>query len=250
MDDRGTPLNKVPSIQNRDVDLYRLFRAVQKCGGYNRVTAKNQWKSIAIRLGFTSVTVSVTNLVKQAYKKFLQPYGEFHRKLGCSMLMTPRNSNRSKGRSLVRANSVASPKPIESTKDSLNKPTNNTITASSSSSSSSASSNQNIAASSVVAITPGNIITVVTPTITEESENTSESSLDNAKNKRRAIVGKVKCLVEKYEEKSRDDCDVPLSKIRTAAETPRCEDKEKAPPLKDVPAVPILHIRDSSPPGM
>nr|XP_014086002.2 AT-rich interactive domain-containing protein 4B isoform X1 [Bactrocera oleae]XP_036220982.1 AT-rich interactive domain-containing protein 4B isoform X1 [Bactrocera oleae]XP_036220983.1 AT-rich interactive domain-containing protein 4B isoform X1 [Bactrocera oleae]XP_036220984.1 AT-rich interactive domain-containing protein 4B isoform X1 [Bactrocera oleae] len=249
MDDRGTPLNKVPSIQNRDVDLYRLFRAVQKCGGYNRVTAKNQWKSIAVRLGFTSVTVSVTNLVKQAYKKFLQPYGEFHRKLGCSMLMTPRNSNRSKGRSLVRANSVASPKPIDNTKDSLNKPANNNITASSSSSSSSASSSQNIAASSVVATTTANIITVVTPSVTEESENTSESSLDNAKNKRKAVVGKVKGLVEKYEEKSRDDCDVPLSKMKMSAETPRCEDKDKAPSLKDVSAGPTLHIRDSSPPG-
>ncbi|XP_039959398.1 AT-rich interactive domain-containing protein 4B isoform X1 [Bactrocera tryoni] len=248
MDDRGTPLNKVPSIQNRDVDLYRLFRAVQKCGGYNRVTAKNQWKSIAVRLGFTSVTVSVTNLVKQAYKKFLQPYGEFHRKLGCSMLMTPRNSNRSKGRSLVRANSVASPKPIDSSKESLNKPANNTITASSFSSSSSASSSQNIAASSVVTTT-ANVITVVTPSVTEESENTSESSLDNAKNKRKAVVGKVKGLVEKYEEKSRDDCDVPLSKIRSSAETPRCEEKDKAPSLKDVPAAPTLHIRDSSPPG-
>ncbi|XP_054087882.1 serine-rich adhesin for platelets isoform X1 [Zeugodacus cucurbitae] len=248
MDDRGTPLNKVPSIQNRDVDLYRLFRAVQKCGGYNRVTAKNQWKSIAVRLGFTSVTISVTNLVKQAYKKFLQPYGEFHRKLGCSMLMTPRNSSRSKGRSLVRANSVASPKPIDTTKDSLNKSANNTITASSSSSSSSASSSQNIAASSVVAITPANIITA-TPTVTEESENTSESSVDNAKNKKKTVVGKVKGLVEKYEEKSKDDCDVPLSKIKTSQDTPRCEDKDKAACLKDVPATPTLQIRDSSPPG-
>lgn len=26
MDDRGTPLNRNPTIANRDIDLYRLFR--------------------------------------------------------------------------------------------------------------------------------------------------------------------------------------------------------------------------------
>jgi Ras-related protein Rab-1A len=116
MDDRGTPLNKGPSITNRDVDLYRLFRAVQKLGGYNRVTSQNQWKSIALRLGFSPATASITNLVKQAYKKFLHSFEEFNRKLGCTMVAHPR-ANRIKGRSLLRANSVASPKAIEQHKE-------------------------------------------------------------------------------------------------------------------------------------
>lgn len=110
MDDRGTPLNKGPSICNRDVDLYRLFRAVQKLNGYNKVTGQSQWKQIAVRLGYAPVTQSVQNLVKQAYKKFLLPFEEFDRKLGCTMVAHPR-ANRIKGRSLLRANSVASPKP-------------------------------------------------------------------------------------------------------------------------------------------
>lgn len=69
MDDRGTPLNRGPTIANRDVDLYRLYRAVEKLGGYSRVTSQNQWRAISIRLGFSPVTTSITNLVKQAYKK-------------------------------------------------------------------------------------------------------------------------------------------------------------------------------------
>lgn len=112
MDDRGTPLNKLPSVAQRDIDLYGLFRAVHKLGGYNRVTSKNQWKSIAMRLGYMNSTISITNLVKQAYKRFLQPFEEFNRKLGCTMVAHPR-ANRIKGRSLVRANSVASPKPSD-----------------------------------------------------------------------------------------------------------------------------------------
>ncbi|XP_067634582.1 AT-rich interactive domain-containing protein 4B [Eurosta solidaginis] len=270
MDDRGTPLNKVPSIQNRDVDLYRLFRAVQKCGGYNRVTAKNQWKSIAIRLGFTPVTVSVTNLVKQAFKKFLQPYGEFHRKLGCSMLMTPRNSNRSKGRSLVRANSVASPKPVEVNKDSATKSTtapasisatptvvvttttNIIATTPSTLSLPSVSSCQNITASPVLpTATVVAINNPTTPSVAEESENTSETSIDNAKNKRTVLVGKVKGLVENYEEKSKDDGDVPLSKMKQiAADLLRSEDKEKeTKDSKEISPSIGSHVRESSPPG-
>ncbi|XP_043660808.1 serine-rich adhesin for platelets isoform X1 [Drosophila teissieri] len=202
MDDRGTPLNKVPSILSRDVDLYRLFRAVQKRGGYNRVTSQNQWKLIAMRLGFTPCTVSVMNLVKQAYKKFLQPYGDFHRKLGCSMLMTSRNSNRSKGRSLVRANSVASPKPMETTKtetiSKLAQPNHTNVVASTSSS-----------AAAAAASTPARAVSTASQSAAEESGNTSESSVvvEPPKKQRKGSAassqqGKVKSLVEKYEEKS------------------------------------------------
>ena len=38
MDDRGTPINKAPVIGNRDLSLYKLFRVVQKFGGYNKVS--------------------------------------------------------------------------------------------------------------------------------------------------------------------------------------------------------------------
>lgn len=241
MDDRGTPLNKVPSIQSRDVDLYRLFQAVQKRGGYNRVTAKNQWKMIAMRLGFTPCTFSVMNLVKQAYKKFLQPYGDFHRKLGCSMLMTSRNSNRSKGRSLVRANSVASPKPADTTKmETISKlamanqaaaaaaasavsgnigsgaASTSAAAASSAASSAAAAASANNSSSggagagasgAAAAAQPTRSASTASQSAAEESENTSESSVvvEPVKKQRKASAassGKVKSLVEKYEEKS------------------------------------------------
>ena len=37
MDDRGTPINKGPSIGNKDLNLYKLFKIVQNFGGYNKV---------------------------------------------------------------------------------------------------------------------------------------------------------------------------------------------------------------------
>ena len=36
-DDRGTPINKAPSVGSKDLNLYKLFKIVQNLGGYNRV---------------------------------------------------------------------------------------------------------------------------------------------------------------------------------------------------------------------
>ncbi|XP_015123692.1 AT-rich interactive domain-containing protein 4B isoform X2 [Diachasma alloeum] len=114
MDDRGTPINNCPMIGSEDIDLYRLFRAVYKLGGYNRVTNQNQWKSITRRLGLsTHANLSTHNLVKQAYKKFLHSFEDFYRKLGCTMVNHPRGSTRKQrpGRSLIRDKDRNTPVP-------------------------------------------------------------------------------------------------------------------------------------------
>lgn len=108
MDDRGTPLNKNPTISNRDIDLYRLFRIVNKIGGYNRVTNQNKWRSVAIRLGYQH-NHATYNSVKQAYKKFLLNFEDFYRKLGCTMINHPRNAKKNRGRSLIRDRDRATP---------------------------------------------------------------------------------------------------------------------------------------------
>lgn len=116
MDDRGTPLNKGPIICNRDVDLYRFFRIVEKLGGYNSVTNKNRWRAVTARLGFTKNSATTLNLVKQAYFRFLFPFEEFNRKLGCTMVAHPRNVKKNRGRSLIRDKDRATPVQINSPK--------------------------------------------------------------------------------------------------------------------------------------
>ena len=37
MDDRDTPMNKIPTIGNVDLDLYKLYMIVKNLGGYNKV---------------------------------------------------------------------------------------------------------------------------------------------------------------------------------------------------------------------
>ncbi|KAJ8674346.1 hypothetical protein QAD02_005608 [Eretmocerus hayati] len=116
MDDRGTPINNCPMIGNDDIDLYRLFRAVYKLGGYNRVTNQNQWKLITRRLNFSTQNNAAThNLVKQAYKKFLHSFEDFYRKLGCTMVNHPRGGMRKPrpGRSLIRDKDRNTPVPSQ-----------------------------------------------------------------------------------------------------------------------------------------
>jgi len=43
----GTPINKGPSIGSKDLNLYKLFKVVQKLGGYNKVCS--HFKSRASR---------------------------------------------------------------------------------------------------------------------------------------------------------------------------------------------------------
>ncbi|KAG8234090.1 hypothetical protein J437_LFUL014619 [Ladona fulva] len=111
MDDRGTPINKGPTIGMKDVDLYKLFKVVHKLGGYNRVTNHNQWKMVSQKLGFGQNNSSNTNLVKQAYKKFLHSFEDFYRKLGCTMVNHPRGSRsrHRSSRSLIRDRDRATP---------------------------------------------------------------------------------------------------------------------------------------------
>lgn len=119
MDDRGTPINRGPTIGAKDVDLYKLFKVVHKLGGYNRVTNHNQWKIISQKLGFGQGSSSTTNLVKQSYKKFLHSFEDFYRKLGCTMVNHPRGhrSRHRTGRSLIRDRDRATPTIIAKEKE-------------------------------------------------------------------------------------------------------------------------------------
>lgn len=97
MEKRNSPLNKSPSITNRDVDLYRLYYSVEKLGGYANVTKIRSWKAIAKRLGFTP-TDAIVKLVKHSYRKFLLAFEEAVSK-GIEEL--PPKANRDKGRGSI-----------------------------------------------------------------------------------------------------------------------------------------------------
>ncbi|KAF8787225.1 AT-rich interactive domain-containing protein like [Argiope bruennichi] len=129
MDERGTPINKAPVVSNRDLNLYKLFRIMHKLGGYNKVTNKNKWKTVYTRMGLPQSNLNGPNQIKVAYKRFLQSFEDFYRKLGCTMVSNSR-STRGRHRSdrnimvtRTRERDTASPKG-RNTKDSKEKTAN------------------------------------------------------------------------------------------------------------------------------
>ncbi|XP_050438294.1 AT-rich interactive domain-containing protein 4B-like isoform X2 [Adelges cooleyi] len=100
MDDRGTPLNQAPMINDKDVDMYKLFKVVNNLGGFNKVGKCKQWKTVAQKVGHEQSVFSV----KQYYQQYLHSFEDFYRKLGCTMLSHPRGvRSRSRfSRSIIR----------------------------------------------------------------------------------------------------------------------------------------------------
>ncbi|XP_022168878.1 AT-rich interactive domain-containing protein 4B-like isoform X2 [Myzus persicae] len=101
MDDRGTPLNQAPVINEKDVDLYKLFKVVNNCGGYNKVNKGKLWKFVANKAGHEQQSFFS---VKHCYQQYLHSFEDFYRKLGCTMLSHPRGvRSRSRfSRSIIR----------------------------------------------------------------------------------------------------------------------------------------------------
>ncbi|XP_062573809.1 AT-rich interactive domain-containing protein 4A-like isoform X1 [Saccostrea cucullata] len=103
MDDRGTSINRMPTLGNKDLNLYRLFNIVQTLGGYNKVTNLNKWKAVAGRMktGLPSQNM-VSHQLKTAYKKYLHAFEDFYRKLGSTMgtISRPGRSRNNSGRGM------------------------------------------------------------------------------------------------------------------------------------------------------
>ncbi|XP_025203332.1 AT-rich interactive domain-containing protein 4A-like [Melanaphis sacchari] len=101
MDDRETPLNQTPMINEKDVDLFKLFKIVNNCGGYNKVDRCNQWVYVSVKAGHEQQSFLS---VKHFYQKYLYSFENFYRKLGCTMLNHKRKarSRNSFSRSIIR----------------------------------------------------------------------------------------------------------------------------------------------------
>jgi len=70
MEERDTPINKVPVVNNKDLDLYKLYKIVTAKGGYNKVTNSTQWKPVTVKMGLGSLPSTATiNNIKMSYKK-------------------------------------------------------------------------------------------------------------------------------------------------------------------------------------
>ncbi|KAK9467189.1 JmjC domain, hydroxylase-domain-containing protein [Lipomyces arxii] len=75
---RGLTFNKLPSVDRRPLDLYRLKKGVDLRGGFDIVCKKKLWAEIGRELGYSGkIMTSLSSSLKGAYQKYIAPYEKY-----------------------------------------------------------------------------------------------------------------------------------------------------------------------------
>ncbi|KAL9019524.1 MAG: hypothetical protein Q9185_003224 [Variospora sp. 1 TL-2023] len=76
----GMNLNRFPSVDKKPLDLYRLKKAVETRGGFEKVCKLKKWAEIGRDLGYSGkIMSSLSTSLKNSYQKWLHPYEEYLR---------------------------------------------------------------------------------------------------------------------------------------------------------------------------
>ncbi|KAH8867608.1 AT-rich interactive domain-containing protein 4A [Schistosoma japonicum] len=89
MDERGTPINKAPSLANKDLDLYKLYKLVHKLGGFHRVSSQLKWGYVYSKMDLPQNFSAGPRNLQAAFKKYLYPWDDITKKLGTNLCERP-----------------------------------------------------------------------------------------------------------------------------------------------------------------
>ena len=74
----GTNLNRFPSVDKRPLDLYKLKKAVEIRGGFEKVCKDKKWAEIGRDLGYSGkIMSSLSTSLKNSFQRWLHPYEEY-----------------------------------------------------------------------------------------------------------------------------------------------------------------------------
>ncbi|QPG75270.1 hypothetical protein FOA43_002621 [Brettanomyces nanus] len=69
-------INKLPCIDKRQIDLWRLYNSVQLRGGFQLCCGEKMWAQVGRELGFYGkITSSLSSSIKSAYIRYVLPLG-------------------------------------------------------------------------------------------------------------------------------------------------------------------------------
>ncbi|KAF9950865.1 hypothetical protein BGZ72_007548 [Mortierella alpina] len=72
---QGHPVHKMPQLDKRPIDLFRLRKEVAARGGYQKVTGGKKWAEVGRDMDYTRKQVtSLSSALKSAYLKVILPY--------------------------------------------------------------------------------------------------------------------------------------------------------------------------------
>ncbi|XP_022801801.1 lysine-specific demethylase 5C-like [Stylophora pistillata] len=67
---------KIPTVERKSLDLFRLHKTVSEEGGFEYVTRKKKWSVVARKMGYL-LGKSAPSLLRMNYEKYLYPYDIF-----------------------------------------------------------------------------------------------------------------------------------------------------------------------------
>ncbi|XP_062868140.1 AT-rich interaction domain 6 [Trichomycterus rosablanca] len=77
MKQRDTPIERIPHLGFKQINLCMMFKTVMELGGYHQVTAQQLWKKVYNILGGNPRSTSAATCTRRHYEKLLLPY-EYH----------------------------------------------------------------------------------------------------------------------------------------------------------------------------
>uniref|UniRef100_A0A8C5M6T4 AT-rich interactive domain-containing protein 5B n=1 Tax=Leptobrachium leishanense TaxID=445787 RepID=A0A8C5M6T4_9ANUR len=77
MKERKTPIERIPYLGFKQINLWTMFQASQKLGGYETITARRQWKNIYDELGGNPGSTSAATCTRRHYERLILPYERF-----------------------------------------------------------------------------------------------------------------------------------------------------------------------------
>ncbi|XP_061692561.1 AT-rich interactive domain-containing protein 5B [Syngnathoides biaculeatus] len=74
MKKRDTPIERIPFLGFKQINLWTMFQAAQKLGGYELITVRRQWKHVYDELGGNPSSTSAATCTRRHYERLLLPY--------------------------------------------------------------------------------------------------------------------------------------------------------------------------------
>ncbi|XP_023673691.1 AT-rich interaction domain 6 isoform X1 [Paramormyrops kingsleyae] len=96
MKSRDTPIERIPHLGFKQIDLFLMYKTVQKLGGYSQVTAHQLWKQVYNELGGNPRSTSAATCTRRHYEKLILPFEWHMRGKDDKDLPVPRQQKRSR----------------------------------------------------------------------------------------------------------------------------------------------------------
>ncbi|KAM9743515.1 AT-rich interactive domain-containing protein 5A [Menidia menidia] len=74
MKGKGTPIERIPHLGFKQINLWKIYKAVEKLGGYDSVTARRLWKKVYDELGGSPGSTSAATCTRRHYEKLVLPF--------------------------------------------------------------------------------------------------------------------------------------------------------------------------------